>query len=92
MSFMTRNEKQTVEAALADVFQEIDIATLNNPPFNSAHEGFAVINEEFDELKEHVWMKQRNRDIPAMRKEAVQLAAMAVRFMLDVCSEERGRV
>ena len=57
-------------------------------PYNSAHEGFAVIHEEFDELKAHVWMKQRDRDLAAMRKEAIQVAATAVRFIRDVCDNE----
>ena len=51
------------------------------PPFNSAHEGYAVILEEMDELKEHVWKKQHSRDIVAMRAEAIQVAAMAVKFI-----------
>lgn len=59
--------------------------------FNSAHEGYAVLLEEVDELKEHVWEKQSLRNLVAMRKEAVQVAAMAIRFALEVCSEERGR-
>ena len=58
-------------------------------PFNSAHEGFAVINEEFDELKAHVWTNQKRRDLEAMQKEAIQLA---VRFAEEVCDETRGRV
>jgi hypothetical protein len=59
--------------------------------FNSAHEAFAVLLEEVDELKEHVWAKQKNRDLAAMKKEAVQVAAMALRFATEVCTEERGR-
>lgn len=60
-------------------------------PFNSAHEGFAVLLEEVDELKAHVWTNQKRRDLDAMRKEAIQVAAMAIRFVHDICNEERGR-
>lgn len=61
------------------------------PPFNSAHEGFAVLHEEFDELKAHVWTNQKQRDIDCMRKEAIQVAAMAIRFAVEICNEDRGR-
>jgi hypothetical protein len=61
------------------------------PPFNSAHEGYAVLLEEVDELKAHVWTNQKRRDLEAMRKEAIQVAAMAIRFIKDICNEERGR-
>jgi hypothetical protein len=61
------------------------------PPFNRAHEGFAVLLDEIDELKAHVWTNQKRRDLEAMKKEAVQVAAMALRFIADICNEERGR-
>lgn len=70
---------------------EIDFAQLNFPAFNSAHEGYAVLLEEVDELWEHVKTNQKKRDISLMRKEAIQVAAMAMRFALDVCNEETGR-
>lgn len=66
-------------------------ASQNWPPFNSAHEGFAILLEEVDELKAHVWTNQKRRDLEAMRKEALQVAAMALRFAEEVCSEEKGR-
>lgn len=61
------------------------------PPMNSAHEGWGVLSEEMDELWEHVKLKQQSRDLAAMRKEAIQVAAMAIRFAFEVCNEERGR-
>lgn len=59
--------------------------------FNSAHEAFAVLAEELDELKAHVWTKQRNRDLAAMRAEALDVAAVAIRFAALACDETTGR-
>ena len=75
------------EAALAEAMRAAAIW----PPYNSAHEGFAIINEEFDELKAHVWTNQKRRDLEAMKTEAIQLAATAIRFAADCCTEQRGR-
>ena len=77
--------------AIRDVLDEVATAKELWPPFNSAHEGYGVLDEEFEELKKHVFMKQKNRDLDAMRKEAIQVAAMAVRFASELCTEERGR-
>lgn len=58
---------------------------------NSAHEAYAVLLEEVDELWDHVKTKQKNRNLTAMRKEAIQVAAMALRFAAEVSDERRGR-
>lgn len=84
-------ESSPIEVVLNDIFAEVVSATEKWPPFNSAHEGYAIILEELDELKEHVWMNQRRRDIEAMKREAVQVAAMAVRFAVEICNESKGR-
>jgi hypothetical protein len=78
-------------ADLREILGEVASARANWPPFNSAHEGFAVLLEEVDELKAHVWTNQKRRDLPAMRKEAMQVAAMAIRFMQECCDETTGR-
>lgn len=82
---------QPLVAVLEEVQQEVLTAEAKWPPINSAHEGYAVLLEEVDELKEHVWTNQKRRDPSAMRKEAIQVAAMAVRFIRDVCDGGKER-
>lgn len=67
------------------VEQEFHRATRTFDPFHSAHEGFAVLMEEVDELWDEV--KANSHNHAAMRAEAVQVAAMAFRFLKDCCSD-----
>lgn len=76
---------------VAAIVAEVQQARDNWPPFNSAHEGYAVLAEEVDELWDHIKTNQKRRDLPAMRKEAMQVAAMALRFMGECCDETTGR-
>lgn len=82
-----------IGAAIDEVRTEIHRARtiLGHAPMCSAHHGFAVLLEELDELKAHVWMNQKKRDITAMRAEAIRVAAMALCFAAEVCNEETGR-
>lgn len=82
---------QPIKDLAFEVMGEVQSACGNWPEFNSAHEGYAVLLEEVDELWEHVKTNQKRRDIDAMRKEAIQIAAMAMRFALDICNEVDGR-
>lgn len=89
LDFMTINNE------LCNFTQKVHYECLNAmtlwPKFNSAHEGFAVLKEEVDELWDHVKINQKKRDIEAMKKEAIQVAAMALRFCIDICNEADGR-
>jgi len=67
------------------IFDEFKVAKERYPDFNSAHEGWAVIKEELDELWEEV-RKYPNEDKLAMKKEAKQIGAMALRFITDICT------
>lgn len=81
------------EAVLGEVAGEVHRARfeLKFPPMHSAHEGLAVLEEEVHELRTHVYMNQKKRDLAAMRKEAIQVAAMAICFANEVCDEIAGR-
>jgi len=80
-----------IDATVDAIKEELRTAMIKWPPMNSAHEGYGVLLEEVDELWDHVKTNQKKRDLVAMKKEAVQVAAMAIRFAIEVCNEERGR-
>jgi hypothetical protein len=84
-------EKDYLQTAFNEVEYELFQARAQFPAFNSAHEGFAVLDEEVDELWQEVKVKQGKRNLANLRKEAVQVAAMAMRFIVDVCDEQRGQ-
>lgn len=71
--------------AINDVMGELTRATTLHAPFINAHEGWAVIAEEFDELWDEIKVNPKHRDKVKMRTEAVQLTAMVLRFLVDVC-------
>lgn len=77
--------------AMDDVEVELTNAVEAWPPMNSAHEAYGVLQEEVDEFKAIVFQKQKNRDLQAMRKELIQIAAVALRSAAEVCDELRGR-
>lgn len=74
---------------IADIDKEYTHAISLHPKFNSRHEGFAILYEEVNEL----WDEVRKNHVKnpearcTQRKEAVQVAAMAIRFIQDCCDE-----
>lgn len=75
--------------AVEEVYREVQRAkTMFTTDFVNQHEGYAVILEELDELWQEVKKNQRNYDIPAQRKEAIQCAAMCIRFIAELTNKE----
>lgn len=66
---------------------EVVVASKKFGPFLSCHEGYAILKEEVDELWTEI--KTKNRSKQKMFNEAKQVAAMAMRFMMDL---EAGRI
>ena len=69
-----------------EVLDELRTARTVFAAMHSPHEGFAVIKEELDELWEHV-RGNTGRGRRA-RREAIQIAAMAMRYIIDLSDDE----
>ena len=74
-----------------DVMTELDKAELKYPQFHSLHEGYAVLKEEVDELWDMVKTSKKlhlhnetSTYNAQMKSEAIQVAAMAIRFIKDL--------
>jgi len=76
-----KNREQQI---LDEVLKEYKRATIKHSPFNSCHEGWAVIKEEFDELWDEVKKRREVRSQDKIIKEAIQGAAMYLRFLMEL--------
>lgn len=70
----------TKDQALIQIGEELKKARQKHAPMRGAHEGYAVILEELEEL----WDEIKKDDIQAARKECKQVAAMCLAFLLEV--------
>lgn len=76
-----RNEnKLKTNHIVQEVLRELQSAVEKYKPFNSAHEGFSIMNEEVDEM----WDEVKKDDPERAIEEAIQVAAMAIRFIKDI--------
>ena len=82
-----------MKTVLKDIKDEVNRAKKLHPgEFHNAHEGYAVLLEEVRELENAVFFgKKKCGGNPIlhqqmMREEAIQIAAMAVRFANELCT------
>ena len=83
--------KTNYELVASQFVAELEKARTKFAPMHSAHEGYAVIAEEFDELWDIVKKKQLERDYAAFRKEAIQLGAMCLALVVEIIDTENRR-
>ena len=79
------HELFAVERALREISDEFWRARKKHSRLASAHEGYAVILEELEEA----WAEIKRDDLPAARREMVQVAAMALAFLVEVAPEAK---
>ena len=74
-----------IEKAKRIVIQELNDAQKHFPSMRSKHEGYAILKEEVEELWEEIKKSKSGVYDLKIEDEAVQVAAMAIRFLLDLC-------
>ena len=79
-----------------DIFAEIDAevrrAERHGDKFANAHEAYAVILEELDEVWEIVRQRKHDRSAHEFKKELVQVAAMAIKAIYSMDNFVEGQV
>lgn len=75
-----------IDRLAAEIAAEVRRAETLHAPMHSPHEGWSIIFEELEELREHV-RADTGRSEEA-RKEAIQIAAMGLRYALNLCKAE----
>lgn len=83
---MTIKYNDSADTIFDEVARELVRATAKFGPMHSAHEGYAILKEEVDELWDDI---KTNAPLVDQRKEAIQIAAMAIRFILDVTRDAK---
>lgn len=81
MSANVDARSERVGAVIGQVVVELGEASEWFPPLRTPHEAIAVIREEYLELEAAVFKKHLQGSI---HTEAVQLAAMAIRMLVDI--------
>lgn len=84
-------DEKILYSVIDEVADEVKFAVEKFPPMRSAHEGYAIIHEETDELWDAVKGNKADGSLEAQRKEAIQVAAMAIRFVLDISDKGKHR-
>lgn len=77
--------KPSPYSIFCEVEAEIKRATAKHGPFPTRHHGYAVILEELDEA----WHEIKHGTTDKVRAEMVQVAAMAMRFIMDLADDTR---
>jgi hypothetical protein len=82
---LTPEERIKSQGIASELIAELESATKKFGPFCSEHHGQNVIREELDELWDEI--KDKHGTKAKQRLEAIQVGAMAIRYIMDVCDD-----
>jgi hypothetical protein len=85
---LPEEQRESVTKLLAEILNELAYADskYKHDPMSSAEIGLATIKCEIAELEREVLRPIRNNEW--LKKECVQVCAMGVKFLRDICNNE----
>ena len=78
-----------IARAVKLIIGEYNQTITRNDPLESSYEGWALIKQEVDELWAEIKKGKLNGSQEELQREAVQISAMAMRFVVELCLEEK---
>ena len=84
---LTKEQLERVSDVQQDISTEIGRARASFGSFRSAHEAYAILLEEVEELWAEIKVKQGKRDMARLYTGAVQVAAMATLLASEVTDD-----
>jgi hypothetical protein len=79
-------------SVLTEISFEVERSNIHGVRFASLHEAYGVILEELDKVWDIARQKRRDRDPVQLRKELIQIAAMAVKAVESMDNFVGGEV
>jgi len=81
---VSKESDQLYQGVFDDVRSELFRAMRKHAPMYSPHDGYGKLLEEVEELWDEIRKKEKHHSKERMRGEAIQIAAMALRFIIEV--------
>jgi hypothetical protein len=78
-------ESEKFKIVCQKIWEELKRAKAKHAPMSSTHHGISVIRGECMELENEVYKEKSDQVNEPMLDEAIQVAAMGVRFVMDLC-------
>jgi hypothetical protein len=82
----------SIGKAIRLIIPEYNQIIFKNPPLHNAHEGWAMLQQGVDQLWSEVKKNKEMRSEELLRKEAILVSATAMRFIIDLCMEEKQKI
>lgn len=78
--------------AIRLIIPEYNQIICKKPPLQNRYEGWALLQQAMEQLWDEVKKDKNIHSTEQMRKEAILISATAMRFIIDLCMEEKQKI